>query len=41
MNFNMWVGVDGWMDQVGIRLTQLSTGIKVEADLSHKDIGTG
>ena len=37
----MWVGVDGWMDQVGIRLTQLSTGIKVVADLSHKDIGTG
>ena len=26
-----WVG--GWLDQVGIRLTQLSTGLKVEAEL--------
>ena len=34
MNFNMWVGVDGWMGQLGIRLTQLSTGLEVE------DIGT-
>ena len=25
-----WVG--GWLDQVGIRLTQLSTGLKVEAE---------
>ena len=23
----------GWLDQVGIRLTQLSTGLKVEAEL--------
>ena len=25
--------VVGWLDQVGIRLTQLSTGLKVEAEL--------
>ena len=29
-----WVG--GWLDQVGIRLTQLSTGLKVEAELGKK-----
>ena len=29
-----WVG--GWLDQVGIRLTQLSTGLKVEAELGNK-----
>ena len=28
-----WVG--GWLDQVGIRLTQLSTGLKVEAELGN------
>ena len=25
----------GWLDQVGIRLTQLSTGLKVEAELGN------
>ena len=30
-----WVG--GWLDQVGIRLTQLSTGLKVEAELGKTD----
>ena len=31
----------GWLDQVGIRLTQLSTGLKVEAELGKKtDIQT-
>ena len=28
-----WVG--GWLDQVGIWLTQLSTGLKVEAELGN------
>ena len=28
-----WVA--GWLDQVGIRLTQLSTGLKVEAELGN------
>ena len=41
MNFNMRVGVDGWMDQVGIRITHLSIGLKVEAYLSNKYIGAG
>ena len=27
-----WVGVGGWLDQVGIMLTQLSTGLKAEAE---------
>ena len=26
----------GWLDQVGIKLTQLSTGLKVEAELGNK-----
>ena len=35
-----WVGrlrslCVGWLDQVGIRLTQLSTGLKVEAELGN------
>ena len=34
--FHGWVGVGGWLDQVGIRLTQLSTGLKVEAELGKK-----
>ena len=25
----------GWLDQVGIRLTQLSTGLKVEAEVGN------
>ena len=25
----------GWLDQVGIRLTQLSTGLKVKAELGN------
>ena len=29
-----WLG--GWLDQVGIRLTQLSTRLKVEAELANK-----
>ena len=29
-----WVG--GWLDQVGIRLTQLSTGLTVEAELGNR-----
>ena len=29
-----WVG--GWLDQVGIWLTQLSTGLKFEAELGNK-----
>ena len=29
------MGVGGWLDQVGIRLTQLSTGLKVEAELGN------
>ena len=29
------VGVGGWLDQVGIRLNQLSTGLKVEAELGN------
>ena len=28
----------GWLDQVGIRLTQLSTRLKVEAELGNKII---
>ena len=31
-----WVG--DWLDQVGIRLTQLSTGLKVEAELGNNGI---
>ena len=31
-----WGGVGGWLDYVGIRLTQLSTGLKVEAELGNK-----
>ena len=27
----------GWLDQVGIRLTQLSTGLKVEAELGNNE----
>jgi len=30
------VVVGGWLDYVGIRLTQLSTGLKVEAELGNK-----
>ena len=26
----------GWLDQVGISLTQLSTGLKVEAELGNR-----
>ena len=33
-----WWWVGGWLDQVGIRLTQLSTGLKVEAELGNKKI---
>ena len=29
----------GWLDQVGIRLTQLSTGLKVEAELGNNFYG--
>ena len=32
---NMAISVGGWLDQVGIRLTQLSTGLKVEAELGN------
>ena len=28
-------GGGGWLDQVGVRLTQLSTGLKVEAELGN------
>ena len=28
----------GWLDQAGIRLTQLSTGLKGEAELGNKNI---
>ena len=28
-----FTGGGGWLDQLGIRLTQLSTGLKVEAEL--------
>ena len=28
----------GWLDQVGIRLTQLSTGLKVEAELGNTEL---
>ena len=31
----MGVGGGGWLDQVGIRLTQLSTVLKVEAELGN------
>ena len=30
------MGVGGWLDQVGIRLTQLSTGLEVEAELGKR-----
>ena len=34
-----WGGwLAGWLDQVGIRLTQLSTGLKVEAELGNNKI---
>ena len=33
MGVGGWVG--GWLDQVRIRLTQLSTGLKVEAELGN------
>ena len=36
LNTKARVGVGGWLDQVGIRLTQLSTGLKVEAELGKK-----
>ena len=29
------MGGDGWLNQVEIRLTQLSTGLKVEAELGN------
>ena len=31
----------GWLDQVGIRLTQLSTGLKVEAELGNNGENSG
>ena len=31
------VGGGGWLDQVGIRLTQVSTGLKVEAELGNRN----
>ena len=32
--------MDGWPNQVGIRLTQLSTGLKVEAELGNSEYFT-
>ena len=29
------MGGRGWLDQLGIRLTQLSTGLKVDAELGN------
>ena len=34
INFYRWVGVGGWLDQVGIRLNQLSTELKLKLKLS-------
>ena len=34
INFHGWVGVGGLLDQVGIRLSQLSTKLKLKLKLS-------
>ena len=33
INFHGWVGVGGWLDQLGIRLSQLSTKMKLKLKL--------
>ena len=34
INFHGWVGLGGWLDQVGIKLSQLSTKLKLKLKLS-------